>query len=157
MALCILAKGKFHFMGKDELLTNPILGIFFRTIDIPVNRISKISAFRAFKRAEGNLADGMSLIIFPEGGIEDVYPPELAPFKNGSFRLAIDKNIPLVAVSLNNLWKLMWDDGKKYGSAPGICDIFVHTPIDTTNMVLEDAERLKDRVFKLINSKLTYK
>ena len=141
-------------MGKDDLLTNPILGIFFKTIDIPVNRTSKISAFRAFKKAEENLEKGMSLIIFPEGGIEDVYPPKLAPFKNGPFRLAIDKNIPLVPVSLCNLWKLMWDDGKKFGSAPGICNIFVHAPIDTTKMMLEDADDFKINVFKLINSKL---
>ena len=154
MALCLLAKGNFCFLGKDELINNPILGIFFRTIDIPVNRESKISAFRAFKKAEENLEKGMSLIIFPEGGIDGSYPPVLAEFKNGPFRLAIDKSIPLVPVSLTNLWKLMWDEGKKYGSSPGICDIYVHAPIETKGLTSEDADSLKDEVFKIINSKL---
>ncbi len=38
MIFCLLAKGKFHFMGKEELLKNPVLKLFFQTIDIPVNR-----------------------------------------------------------------------------------------------------------------------
>lgn len=155
MLLCILAKGRFHFMGKDELLKNPVLKIFFKTIDIPVNRDSKISAFRAFKRAAENLEQGMSLIIFPEGGISDeYYPPKLMPFKNGPFRLAIEKGIPIVPVSFTNIWKRMWDDGKKKGSSPGTVDIYVHKPVLTTNLIINDSDDLKDRIFELINSKL---
>ncbi|UKT65671.1 lysophospholipid acyltransferase family protein [Pedobacter mucosus] len=154
MILCVLAHGKFHFMGKDELLNNPVLGIFFRTIDISVNRESKISAFRAFKKAGENLEKGMSLIIFPEGRIDDHYPPKLGEFKNGPFRLAIEKNIQLVPVSISNVWKLSWDDGAKYGSKPGICDIYIHKPIDTLNLSTENTELLKEKVFTLIDSKL---
>lgn len=154
MIFCILGKGKYHFMGKDELLNNPVLGIFFKTIDISVNRDSKISAFRAFKKAGENLENGMSLIIFPEGKIDVHYPPKLGEFKNGPFRLAIDKNILLVPVSITNVWKINWDDGAKYGSKPGICDIYVHKPINTSGLTDTDTEDLKNRVFKLINSKL---
>lgn len=155
MILCVLARGRFHFMGKDELLRNPVLKIFFKTIDIPVNRESKISSFRAFKRASENLEEGMSLIIFPEGGITDAhYPPRLMPFKNGPFRLAIENKVPIVPVSLTNVWKRMWDDGAKYGSSPGVCDIYVHKPVLTDNLTINDSDELKDRIFELINSKL---
>lgn len=154
MIFCIMGHGKFHFMGKDELLNNPILGIFFRTIDIAVNRDSKISAFKAFKKAGENLEKGMSLVIFPEGKIDDHYPPKLGDFKNGPFRLAIDKNIPLVPVSITDVWKINWDDGAKYGSKPGICDIYVHKPINTSVLADVDAEIFKEKVFKLIDSKL---
>lgn len=158
MIFCILAKGKFHFMGKQELLKNPVLKLFFKTIDIPVNRDLKISAFRAFKKAGENLAVGRSLIIFPEGGIAgEVYPPELLPFKNGPFRLAIENHLPVVAVSMCDVWKKMWDDGNKYGSSPGICDIYIHKPISTLELTLADTDLLKDRVFDLINSKLITK
>jgi 1-acyl-sn-glycerol-3-phosphate acyltransferase len=158
MILCMLAQGRFYFMGKEELLKNPVLRIFFKTIYIPVNRDSKISAFRAFKRAGDNLEKGMSLIIFPEGKISDEhYPPKLMPFKNGPFRLAIEKGIPIVPVSLTNVWKMMWDDGTKYGSKPGIGDIYVHKPVLTTNLTINDSDELKDRIFDLINSKLVDK
>ncbi|MFI5452984.1 lysophospholipid acyltransferase family protein [Pedobacter sp. UC225_61] len=151
---CLLAKGRYHFMGKEELLKNPVLGMFFKTIDIPVSRESKISAFRAFKRAGENLEKEMSLIIFPEGRIDDAYPPVLQEFKNGPFRLAIEKNIPIVPVSIINVWKLMWDDGMKYGTKPGIGDIYVHEPILTSILGIENADILKDEVFKKINSRL---
>jgi len=154
MIFCIMGHGKYHFMGKDELLNNPVLGIFFKTIDIAVNRDSKISAFRAFKKAGENLEKGMSLIIFPEGKIDDHYPPKLGEFKNGPFRLAIDKKIPLVPVSLANVWQINWDDGAKYGSKPGICDIYVHKPINTATMTADDSDALKEQVYQLIDSKL---
>lgn len=155
MIFCLLAKGKFSFMGKDELLKNPVLKIFFQTIDIPVNRDSRMSAFRAFKRAGENLGKGMSLVIFPEGGIDETtYPPVLAPFKNGPFRLAIETRTPIVAVSITDAWKKLWDDGAKHGSRPGICDIYVHRPVFTENLSLDDADELKDSIFELINSKL---
>ncbi len=153
---CLLGNGRYHFMGKEELMKNPVLGIFFRTIDIAVSRESKISAFRAFKKAGDNLEKGMSLIIFPEGKIDDVYPPVLQEFKNGPFRLAIEKNIPIVPVSIN-VWKLMWDDGMKFGTRPGIGEINVHAPISTSVLGVESADVLKEEVFKKINSKLQHK
>lgn len=154
MVFCIMCHGKYHFMGKDELLKNPILGIFFRTIDISVNRDSKISAFKAFKKAGDNLKKGMSLIIFPEGKIDDHYPPKLGEFKNGPFRLAIDQNIALVPISISNIWQLHWDDGAKYGTKPGICDIYIHKPIETVGLTDADSDGLKEKVFQLIDSKL---
>lgn len=155
MIMCILAKKDFHFMGKEELLNHPILKLFFRSIDIPVNRESRISAFRAFKRAGENLKAGSSLIIFPEGRIsDDHYPPRLIDFKNGPFRLAIENNIPIVPVTIINAWKLLWDDGKKYGSRPGRCDIYVHKPIFTQDLNVAEDAVLKERVFQLIDSKM---
>lgn len=151
---CLLAKGRFHFMGKEELMKNPVLGMFFRTIDIAVSRESKISAFKAFKKAGENLDRGMSLIIFPEGMISDDYPPVLHSFKNGPFRLAIEKNIPIVPVSSINVWKNMWDNGYQYGTKPGIGKIYIHEPISTRTLGVESADILKDEVFKRINSKL---
>jgi 1-acyl-sn-glycerol-3-phosphate acyltransferase len=158
LIMCILAKRRFHFMGKEDLLNHPILKIYFRTIDVSVNRESRISAFRAFKKAGSNLDSGMSLIIFPEGGIdEEHYPPQLRPFKNGPFRLAIDHQIPIVPVTITNAWKLLWDDGRKYGSWPGKCIIHIHKPIFTSDLNADDANLLRDRTFKKIESKLLYR
>ncbi|HKG06724.1 MAG TPA: lysophospholipid acyltransferase family protein [Pedobacter sp.] len=158
MIMCLLAEGRFHFMGKEELLNNPVLKIFFKTIDVPVNRDSKISAFKAFRKVGENLENGMSLIIFPEGGIDETtYPPKMMPFKNGPFRLAIEKNIPIIPVSLTNVWRKMWDDGSKHGTSPGFCNIYVHKPIYTEDLNIDDADLLKDRIFDLINSKLVQK
>ncbi len=151
---CLLAKGKFHFMGKEELKENPVLGLFFKTIDVAVSRDSKLSAFRAFKKVSENLNNGMSLIIFPEGKIDDLYPPILHEFKNGPFKLAIEQKIPIVPVSIQNVWEIMWDNGYKYGTRPGIGQIYVHEPISTAIFATDYADTLKEIVFNKINSKL---
>lgn len=147
-AITLLMQGNFAFLGKEELVRNPVLGIFFKTIDIPVNRESKIASFRAFKKADEYLQAGMSLVIFPEGKIGNEYPPILHEFKNGPFRLAIERQISIIPVSIDHLWKLMWDDGFKYGSRPGIGQLWVHKPIETTGMTIDDADLLKDQVYQ---------
>jgi len=67
--ICLLMKNdNYSFMGKAELLDGMITGIFFRTVDIPVMRGNKISAFRAIKATAEKLKNGISMIMFPEGG-----------------------------------------------------------------------------------------
>jgi 1-acyl-sn-glycerol-3-phosphate acyltransferase len=153
MSNSLLIKNNFCFIGKHELLDNPLLGVFFRTIDIPVNRDSKMSSYRAFKIAGERLQAGMSVVIFPEGTIAKDYPPHLQSFKNGPFRLAIELKIPILPVTSLNTWKVMWDSGSVYGSRPGICDIFVHQPVETAHLDIEDADKLKDEVFDILNKK----
>ena len=153
-AIILLAKRNYVFFGKEELLDNFVTGIYFRTIDIPVNRESKISAFRAFKKAEEKLKDGKTVVIFPEGMISEHYPPVLQPFKNGPFRLAIEQGVQILPVTICNNWNLMWDDGKRYGTRPGICDICVHAPIDTSSLTTDDADELKNKVYDIIYNQL---
>jgi 1-acyl-sn-glycerol-3-phosphate acyltransferase len=153
-AIILLAKRNYVFLGKEELLDNFITGIYFRTIDIPLNRESKMSAFRAFKKAEENLKDGKSVVIFPEGMISENYPPVLQPFKNGPFKLAIEQGVHILPITICNNWNLMWDDGKRYGTSPGICDICVHAPIDTSCLTSADAEDLKSQVYGIISGQL---
>ncbi|MBS7563503.1 1-acyl-sn-glycerol-3-phosphate acyltransferase [Mucilaginibacter sp. Bleaf8] len=153
-AMSLMVKNNFCFIGKDELLKNPVTKLFFQTIDIPVNRDSKMSSFRAFKSAAERLQQGMSMIIFPEGKIPDDYPPKLYEFKNGPFRLAIEHKVPIIPVSSLNTWQVLWDTGLELGSRPGVCDIFVHAPIETAHLTIDDADALRDQVYELINQKL---
>jgi 1-acyl-sn-glycerol-3-phosphate acyltransferase len=153
-AASIAIKQNICFMGKDELLNGFVTGIFFRTVDIPVNRESKMSAFRAFKSAAERLQNGVTMIIFPEGTIPETYPPELIAFKNGPFRLAIEHKIPISPMTSLNTWKVLWDDGAKFGSKPGVCDIFVHKPIETAHLTPDDADTLRDQVHSIIKQKL---
>jgi 1-acyl-sn-glycerol-3-phosphate acyltransferase len=153
--MTILVKNNNHcFMGKDDLLNNFLTRLFFKTVDIPVNRESKMSSYRAFKRASEALANGTSVIIFPEGRIPDDYPPQLNHFKNGPFRMAIELKIPIIPVSSANTWQVLWDTGLDHGSKPGICNIFVHRPIETADLTIDDADALRDKVHTIIQQKL---
>lgn len=113
-----------------------------------------MSSFRAFKIAGDRLKKGVSVIIFPEATIPDAYPPHLHDFKNGPFRLAIEMKVPIIPVTSLDTWKVLWDTGKEFGSRPGICNIFVHKPIETAHLTLDDADALRDEVHAIIKQKL---
>jgi 1-acyl-sn-glycerol-3-phosphate acyltransferase len=151
--MSLLVKNDFSFMGKEELTEGIVTRLFFRTVDVPVNRDSKMSSYRAFKKAMEKLQNGTTMIVFPEGGIADDYPPIIQSFKNGPFRLAIEAGIPIIPVTSLNTWKMLWDTGTKYGSRPGICNIFVHKPIETAHLTIEDADNLRDRVYQIIQQR----
>jgi 1-acyl-sn-glycerol-3-phosphate acyltransferase len=131
-----------------------VLGFFFRTIDITVNRDSKISSFRAFKLSAEKLKNGISVVMFPEATIPLEYPPQLHSFKNGAFRLAIELKIPILPITSIDTWKVLWNTGSEYGSRPGICNIFVHKPVETAHLTIDDADRIRDEVYEMINQKL---
>ena len=152
-AMSILVKSDCSFMGKEELTEGIVTSLFFRTVDIPVNRESKMSSFRAFKKAMERLQNDGTMIIFPEGKIADDYPPKLHSFKNGPFRLAIEAGVPIVPVTSINTWKILWDTGTKHGSKPGICNIFVHKPIETSHLTVDDADSLRDEVYRIMQQK----
>jgi len=153
----IAAKNNHCFIGKEELKTNMVLGFFFRTIDLTVNRESKISSFRVFKEAAEKLKNGISVVIFPEATIPLVYPPQLGEFKNGAFRLAIEQKVPILPVTSIDTWKIFWNTGKDYGSRPGICHIFVHKPVETAHLTLDNADKLRDEVHAMIGKKIDAK
>nr|WP_299357569.1 lysophospholipid acyltransferase family protein [Mucilaginibacter sp.] len=153
-AMSLMTKNNFCFMGKEELKDEFVTGIFFRSVDIPVNRESKMSSYRAFKKAAEALTSGTSVIIFPEGRIPYEYPPQLNDFKNGPFRLAIELKIPIIPVSSTDTWKVLWDTGLDHGSKPGICNIYIHKPVQTAHLKLDDADALRDEIYGIINRKL---
>jgi 1-acyl-sn-glycerol-3-phosphate acyltransferase len=156
-AISLMMNNSFFFLGKEELLSNPVMALFFKTVDIPVKRDSKISAFKAFKKSAERLENGMSLVIFPEGKIGNEYPPLLHEFKNGPFKLAIQHKIEILPVTIINNWKLLWDDGRIKGFKPGLSKVFIHKPIDCSNFTDQNDEILKDLVYQKITSKLDYK
>ena len=155
-AMSLLVKSNFSFLGKEELTEGIVTSLFFRTVDIPVNRDSKMSSFRAFKKAKERLENGGTMIIFPEGRIADEYPPRLQDFKNGPFRLAIEAKVPIVPVSSINTWQILWDTGTKHGSRPGVCKIFVHRPIETAHLTIDDADDLRDEVYRIMKGKFDF-
>ncbi len=152
--ICVVVSGNYHFMGKVELLKHPVLKLFFQTIDVPVDRNSKIASYRALKKVEQNVQDGLSLILYPEGTIS-LNAPEMGEFKSGAFKIAVDKQVPVLAVTFLNNYQLMKGSGTKNGSIPGIMRVFVHKPIETTGYVGDEGvEQLSKEVFNIIDNKL---
>lgn len=144
----------FHFMGKAELKRIPMFGIFFRRMNISVDRSSRKDSHKAYKRARKDLRKGISLAIFPEGTIP-AQAPELGQFKNGAFRLAIEMQVPVIPVSFPDNWRLFPDSGRyRFIVQPGHSRIFIHKPIPTSGLDQNDVAMLREKVSQVIRTKL---
>ena len=141
----------FNFMAKAELGKIPLFRIFFRTIDIPVDRSSLSGARAAVELADERLRSGVSLLNFPEGGIGEEVPP-LRPFKMGAFKLAIKHGVPVVPITILDNWKRMPSGGLRSGGTPGKMRMVVHRPLATSNLKSGDEERLASEVYRIIET-----
>jgi 1-acyl-sn-glycerol-3-phosphate acyltransferase len=150
----ILPHTRFLFMGKSELLRWPVLSIFFRKVDIAVNREKRHSAMRSIIRAKTELSKGWSIVIFPEGKIP-IDAPKLDHFKSGPFKLAIEAQVPVLPITILDNWKLFHTDPVLTAWArPGFSRVVIHDEIPTTGMTKKDSVTLRHRTFEAINKTL---
>jgi 1-acyl-sn-glycerol-3-phosphate acyltransferase len=142
-----------NFMAKIELAKIPVFGIFFRTIDIAVDRKNVRHSVWAFHQAKNQLLnDHRSIVIFPEGTIHRSVP-KMGRFKEGAFRLAIETQCPILPVTIIGNWIALPDQGKFHFRPARILQ-YVHAPISTKGMTLDDVDALKQKVFNIIEQKL---
>lgn len=145
----------FHFVGKAELKNIPLFGYFFKEMNIPVDRGSILSSHRAYERSRQDIDRGISIAIFPEATIPET-APRLKAFKNGAFKLAIDKQVPILPVSYLDNWKIMPDGILRRMTAgrPGRTRMIVHQPIETKGLTWNDLDELKKKVYTVIENEL---
>jgi 1-acyl-sn-glycerol-3-phosphate acyltransferase len=141
-------------MAKAELTQIPFFRIFFKKMDIPVDRGSTVSSHKAYLRAGQDLDKGISILMYPEATIPD-HTPKLKQFKAGPFKLAIEKQVPIVPVTFLTNWKLLPDGRRmKRGGRPGVSRVIVHKTIETTGMTEADEGSLLEKVYTTINTAL---
>lgn len=144
--------GHYRFMAKKEWAEVPVFGIFFRTVDVPVDRHSSTGAYRAFVEGEQCLQAGDSLVMFPEGTMNPD-GPLTKPFKNGPFRLAIRTGVPIVPITFLDNWRLFCRTGSR-GARPGIARVIIHEPVQVEGLTEADAGKLRERVQAIIEAPL---
>ncbi|SDB62375.1 1-acyl-sn-glycerol-3-phosphate acyltransferase [Flavobacteriaceae bacterium MAR_2010_188] len=139
MLMLVTVHNPFVFVGKKELAKLPLFGFFYKRTCILVDRSSVRSRQAVFKHAQRRLNQGLSICIFPEGGVteEDLL---LDHFKDGAFRLAINHQIPIVPIT--------FPDNKKrfsfefFSGSPGLMRAKVHSFISTEVKTTSDTKPL---------------
>jgi 1-acyl-sn-glycerol-3-phosphate acyltransferase len=151
MLMLVAVKNPFVFVGKAELAKIPLLGFFYKRTSILVDRSSAKSRQAVFLRAQKRLKQGLSICIFPEGMVPEENV-DLAEFKDGAFRLAINHQIPIVP--------LTFADNKKrfsytfFSGGPGIMRVKMHRFIDTKGLAVEDTKALNKKTRTVILNQL---
>ena len=140
------------FIGKNSLSRIPFFGYVFRKLHIPVDRGNRKDSYRAYQKAKASLDGGQSLFFFPEGKINEGNPRKLKNFKLGAFKIAIEKQVPIVPVSIPYNWKILHDSSlyPKWNKTT----VIFHKPIETKGLFLDDVETLKKKTLQVIQKEL---
>ena len=143
----------FMYVGKNAMEKVPVFGYMYRKLHITVDRNSLKSKHSSFVRAKEAIDNGRSLVIFPEGGVFAKHPPQMIPFKNGAFKIAIEKQIPIVPVTILHNWIILPDDGR-YLFTLKKAKLIYHDPIKTNGLTLSDVDTLKQKVYQIIDQEI---
>ncbi len=141
------------FVGKNDMENIPLFGYMYRKLHITVNRGSLKSRMNTIVRSLKAIDEGKSLVIFPEGGIITPHPPQMAPFKDGAFRVAIEKQIPIVPVTIPYNWIIL-PDQPSLRLQGGCVQVIFHEPISPKGYTLNTLEAYKSEVYTVIDTEL---
>ena len=140
------------FVGKQSMESIPLFGYMYKRLHITVDRSRLASKYSTYVRSIEAIEQGKSLIIFPEGGIVSKNFPEMAPFKAGPFRLAVEKQVPIVPVTLPYNWLLVEENPLRMTWRP--IELIFHEPVFPQGNSPEAVQIMQRQVFDIINTEL---
>ena len=143
----------FRWLAKKELFEVPVWGAAMRRAGyIPVNRGRGREALKSLDEAAKRIADGTSVIIFPEG----TRSPDgrLKSFKAGTMVLAIKAGVPVVPVGISGTYEVL-PKGKLLAQQTGQVRIRVGKPIETKGYHLKQKQELAERLQAEVAALLT--
>lgn len=141
MLMLAVVRNPFVFVGKKELAQIPLFGFFYKRTCILVDRSNSKSRMEVFNRAQKRLKQGLSICIFPEGGVPEDESVVLDQFKDGAFRLAIEHQIPIVP--------LVFHDNKKrfsytfFSGSPGRMRVTILPELSTQSLSAENKQDIR--------------
>jgi 1-acyl-sn-glycerol-3-phosphate acyltransferase len=137
---------QLRIIAKESLGNLPFVGWHLRrTGHILVDR-RRPDRSAIFKWAERLLAQGLSLIVYPEG----TRTPNGAVqrFKPGSFQIALQAGLPVVPISISGTRQVLRKGD--ITARPGIVTLVVHPPIETRGLSEADPREFAERVRQII-------
>lgn len=145
--------GYFSIIGKAVLGKVPMFGPMFSKMYITVDRRNKESRLESYKKSLATIDSGRSLFFFPEGTIPNNDAPQMIKFKDGAFKLAIEKQIPIVPVSIPYNW-IVLPDSEFLNPRWHLLKYCFHQPIITKGMTEKDLNTLKEQAFNVIDESI---
>ncbi len=127
----------------------PIYGWMMKRFgNIPVPHQSRPSDLkRMWKLTRAALQEGVSLVVFPEGG--RTLNGRVGPFKDGAFRVAMQLGYPMVPVSIVGSFE--FNNKNSWMLHPSTIVVHIHDTIETRAMRKEGVGALRDRVHRIVS------
>ncbi|HEY5431866.1 MAG TPA: lysophospholipid acyltransferase family protein [Coriobacteriia bacterium] len=138
---------RYTFVAKSELRRVPIFGWGAEACGVVfLERENRTSAFEAYRSVAKTVAEGLSVIVYPEGTRGDSYT--LRPFKKGPFVLAIAANAPVVPVVVHGTREALRKG--TWRVRPGVVHVHLLPPVETTGYDYDHRHELMRTVWQQI-------
>lgn len=132
---------KIPFVGK----ASEIAGHVF------VDNSSMKKMLATINKAEQELEDGTSMVIFPEGARSET--GQMGRFKKGAYIIAKEMKLPIVPLTINGAYDVLKIGSLKMNFLKKM-ELIVHDPIETTNLDDDDLSELITRTHSIVESGL---
>jgi 1-acyl-sn-glycerol-3-phosphate acyltransferase len=144
---------QLRIIAKASLARFPVLGWHLRRgghLFVDRRHPDRAGILARWRRL---VSEGLSLIIFAEGTRS--WDGRVAPFKAGSFLLAIEAGLPVVPVAVINTRAVM--PKGRLRTEPADVQLVIHDPIQPLQLIdnreptAADAKQLADRVHRIVS------
>lgn len=138
---------EMKWMSKSEFFRYPLVGWMMRLArDIRLERGDRTSGIKALEESRVRLDQHVSVMIFPEGTRS--HSGELAEFKDGAFRLAIQAGVPILPLAVIGTRDALIKHDWRFGYSHA--EVRVLDPIPTDGLTQDDVPALRDRARETI-------
>jgi 1-acyl-sn-glycerol-3-phosphate acyltransferase len=137
---------QIRIISKESIGRLPFLGWHLRRTGHMLVDRSRPERTKIFGWAARLIANGLSLVVFPEGTRSR--DGRVGRFKGGSFYIALEAGLPIVPLSIVGSRHVMLKGC--LATRPGEVRLVVHAPIDTTGLSGKDAKAFGERVRQII-------
>lgn len=155
--ICAPLRRKYRFMAWDKAFEWFFVGWLIRYLgSFPVDT-KRGTTKNVLRESYAALADGATLLIFPEGA--RTFPDgRLLEFKTGAVRVALDSGAPILPVTVRGAHRV-WSQTMKFPQFRQKVEVFYHPPFTPPPPAAgEDRrahlERVTARLAEIIGSKL---
>jgi len=131
----------FRWLAKKELLRIPLVGLAMKLAGtVFIDRSRGRQAMKSLAEAAQRIADGTSVVIFPEGTrSRDGF---LQPFKSGGMYLAIKSGVDIVPMSIIGGFEIL--PKGRFLSRPGQIKIRIGKPVASSGYIQKQKQELAD-------------
>jgi 1-acyl-sn-glycerol-3-phosphate acyltransferase len=134
---------EMKWLSKETIFRIPLMGWMMRMAgDVEVRRGERRSRVQALRDCRTRLERQVSVMIMPEGTRSET--PDLLPFQDGAFRLAIELGCPVLPLAIAGTAGAMPKRSFLFNRA--VAEIRVLEPVETAGLTARDIPELRDRV-----------
>lgn len=140
------------WVQKQSLRNIPFVGFASKKAGhVFVDNSTLASRKATIEKAKEQIADGSSMVIFPEGA--RTVTGKMGRFKKGAYHIAYDMKLPIVPLTINGSYEVLVRNSLRLKLCKKM-ELIIHEPIPTENLSEADIPQLIERTKETIHKSL---